>query len=174
VYYAHCSGIGVDAVIAQVEDADTYRGSGARRVYAFLKQFVDTSFSQIRSELKRIAPQADLGDRSGPITGPSLDPGIEMLSVNGETMSVLVINGPAPASVFRPREIEYAPAQLDPSFRMPHAYFVSEHLLRSGKRLSDGETIGVDGQIGFTVVHADKCVFCAFPVARLSVLPKIQ
>ncbi len=36
VSYAHFSGIGVDAVIAQMEDACTYLGSGERRVYEFL------------------------------------------------------------------------------------------------------------------------------------------
>jgi hypothetical protein len=34
--YAHFSAVGVDAVIAQMEDAETYLGSGERRVYGFL------------------------------------------------------------------------------------------------------------------------------------------
>jgi hypothetical protein len=261
----------------------------------FLKQSARLSFVQIRSELKRIAPQAELGDWSGPVTDPAVDLGIEMLSLNGERMSVLVIDGPAPAAIlqaglfpnllwpnavkeaaeykthilvvapedsvdrgaalakaravtlltraiagivpavgvewvdganlvkaeafiamtdkvgqpganavpywvrvmfakgspapdggqtltggtlglriFGLRELEYAPAPLDPGFIMQHAYTVSEYLLRSGKRLGDGESIGVDGQARFVVAHLDKGSFVPFPVACLSLLPKTQ
>jgi len=57
---------------------------------------------------------------------------------------------------------------------MQRAYSVSEYLLRSGERLGDGETIGVEGQARFTVSHADKGSFVAFPVGRLSLLRKTQ
>jgi len=258
-----------------------------------LKQSAGLSFAQIRTVLKRIAPQAQLGDWGGPVTGLGDDPGIEMMSLNGERMSVLVIDGPAPASmwqmgpfpnplwpnaekeaaehkahilivapedpvdreaalakaravtllaaviarlvpaigaiwvdganlvkaeafigmtdklgqpganavpfwvrvafakgpsasqggqtltagtlglrIFGLRELEYAPAALAPGFILQHAYSVSEYLLRSGKRLRDGETIGVDGQTGFAIAHADAGAFGSFPVARL--LPKTQ
>jgi hypothetical protein len=248
---------------------------------------VRLSFGEIRSALKRIAPDAVLGDWNGPVTDP-VDPGIEMLSLNGEKISVLNIGAPAPAAVlqtgpflnplwpnsateaakhkahfvivglddpvgrqaalakartvtlltaaiarlvptigviwadsgnlvkagafagmaekigksggnavpfwvrlmlatgpddprgkqtitagtlglriFGLRELEYAPASLEPAFAMQHAYSVSEYLLGSGKRLGDGETIGVDGQVGFAVSYADKGEFTSFPVARL-------
>jgi hypothetical protein len=39
-----------------------------------------------------------------------------------------------------------------------------------GKRLADGETIGLEGQPGFTVSHADSGDFVSFPVARLGLL----
>jgi hypothetical protein len=260
-----------------------------------LKQPASPSFAQIRLELKRIAPHAELGDWSGPVSDPYLHTGIEMLSLNGEKMSVLVINSPAPESIiqagsfpnpvwpnaekesakhqahiivigledpvdrdaglakaravtllaraiapivpaigvtwvnganlvkaetfigmtekigqpgvnavmfwvrlmlakgpprstgaqtiiagtsglriFGLREIEYAPAQLDPGFIMQHAYSVSEYLIRSGKRLSNGETIGVGGHADFTIAHADKGSFSSFPIVRLSLLPKTQ
>jgi hypothetical protein len=257
-----------------------------------LKQTARLSFAQIHLELKRIAPQAAFGDWSGPVTDPAVDPGIEMLSLNGERMSVLVIDGPAPASmlqagpfanplwpnaereavehkahilvicpedpvdreaalakaraatllagaiarlvpalgviwvdganvvkadkfismtdkigqpganavpfwvrlmlakgpaasrggqtltggtfglrIFGLRELEYAPAALEPGFIMQHAYSVSEYLLRSGKRLDDGETIGVDGEARFAITFADKGGFGPFPIARLSLFP---
>jgi hypothetical protein len=45
---------------------------------------------------------------------------------------------------------------------------VAEYLLSSGKRLADGETIGVEGQERFNISHADTGDFVSFPVARLS------
>lgn len=74
--------------------------------------------------------------------------------------------------IFGLRELEYAPALLDPQFVMQHAYSVAEYLLSSGKRLGDGETIGVEGQARFAVSFADKGDFVSFPVARLSLQPK--
>jgi hypothetical protein len=254
-----------------------------------LKQPVQLSFDQIRTELKRVAPRVTLGDWDGPVTGSADDTGIEMLSLNGEKMSLLNVDAPAPASVleagpfpnplwpdpaaeaaahkahivviglgdpvdrkaalakaravtlltaaiarlvpaigatwadsanlvkaaafigmtegigqpeanavpfwvrlmlaqgpstargeqtimagtlglriFGLRELEYAPAPLDPEFIVQHAYSVSEYLLRSGKRLRHGETIGVEGQSGFAVSHADSGDFVSYPVARLS------
>jgi hypothetical protein len=56
------------------------------------------SFRQLRAELMRIAPQAVLGGWGG----PSVEPGIEMLSLNGEDLSVLVVDAPAPAAVLQP------------------------------------------------------------------------
>jgi hypothetical protein len=58
-------------------------------------------------------------------------------------------------TVFGLRELEYAPAPLDPGFIVPHAYSISEYLLSSGKRLADGETIGVTGQPAFAISHRD-------------------
>lgn len=248
------------------------------------------SFGQLQSELKKIAPRATLGDWSGPITDPSVDPGIEMLSLNGERISVLVLDVPASAAVLEPgpfnpawpdaateaaqhkahivviglgdpadreailakaravtmlaaaiarlvpaigvtwvdaanliraedfvsmtermgpdfdalrfwvrimlargeltpegeetsmagtlglglfglRELEYALSPLDPVFLLQHAYSSSAYLLRSGKSLSDGETIGVQGRpIGFAISHANQGAFGSFPVARLSLI----
>jgi hypothetical protein len=45
---------------------------------------------------------------------------------------------------------------------------IAEYLLSSGKRLADGETIGVDGQARFKISHADAGDFVSFPIARLS------
>ena len=67
-----------------------------------LDQPVRLSFSQIQSELKRIAPQAVLGDWSGPVTDPSLNPAIETLSLDGEKMSVNLFNFPVPPAVLQP------------------------------------------------------------------------
>jgi len=253
----------------------------------------ELSFSQLQAELKRIAPQAVLGDWGGPVANPAVEPGIEMLSLNGENLSVLVVDAPAPAVVLQPgpfanplwpnaereaahhkahivilglqdpidrvaalakaraitlmaaaivrfvpaigvtwadganlvraaafaqmtknigqpnanavpfwvrimlakgppgplgaqgltagtlglrifglRELQYASAPLDPDFFMQHAYSVAEYLLRSGKQLADGETIGVEGQAGFAISHADAGDFVSFPIARLS--PQIK
>jgi hypothetical protein len=70
--------------------------------------------------------------------------------------------------LFGLRELEYAPAALDPGFIIQHVYSIAEYLLSSGKRLADGETIGVEGQAGFTISHAESGDFVSFPVARLS------
>jgi hypothetical protein len=258
-----------------------------------LEKQVKLSFSQLEAELKRIAPRAMLGGWGGPVTNPAVDPGMGMLNLNGENLSVLVIDAPAPAAVLKPgpfanslwpnaetdaahhtahiviiglqdtidreaalkkaravtllaaaivrlvpaigvtwvdganlvrasafpvmtknigqpdanavpfwvrimlakgppgargeqtmkagtlglrifglRELEYAPVPLDPGFILQHAYSVSEYLLRSGKRLADGETIGVGGQAVvkevFTISHAEAGNFASYPIARLS------
>jgi hypothetical protein len=70
--------------------------------------------------------------------------------------------------IFGLRELEYAPAPLDPGFILQHAYSTSEYLLSSGRRLADGETIGAGGQAAFAISHADAGDFVSFPVARLS------
>jgi hypothetical protein len=51
---------------------------------------------------------------------------------------------------------------------MQHAYSIAEYLLRSGKRVADGETIGVEGGTGFTVSLADAGDFVSSPIAGLS------
>ncbi len=260
-----------------------------------LERHLQLTFKQIRSELKRIAPQATLGDWGGPVTDPTDDTGIEMLSLNGEKISVITVDAPAPAAVLEPgpflnplwpnaaveaarhkahiviiglddpadrkaalakaravtllaaaiarlvpaigvswadganlvkaeafiemtktigqpdanavpfwvrvmmaegpstargeqtiaagtlglrifglRELEYAPGPLDPEFLMQHAYSVSEYLLRSGKRLRDGETIGVEGHTGFAISFANSGDFVSYPVARLSLQHKTR
>jgi hypothetical protein len=45
---------------------------------------------------------------------------------------------------------------------------IAENLLRSGKRLADGETIGVEGDVRFAVSLADAGDFVSSPIARLS------
>lgn len=275
----------------QARMPNSARDQGAQPQFTaalLLEKSVDFSFSQLRAELKRIAPQAVLGDWRGPISDPARDPGIEMLSLDDEKLSVLIIDAPAPAAILQPgpfanplwpkaeqeaahhkahivivglqdpidreaaltkaravtllaaaiaplvsaigvtwvdganlvsaatfarvtqnigqpganavpfwvrvmlaqgpgsrserlmkagtlglqifglRELEYAAAPLDPGFIMQHAYSTSEYLLSSGKRLADGETIGVEGQERFTIAHADAGDFVSFPVARLS------
>ncbi|WP_158931613.1 DUF4261 domain-containing protein, partial [Acidisphaera sp. S103] len=91
-------------------------------------------------------------------------------STGGQTLTA----GTLGLRIFGLRELEYAPATLEARFIMQHAFSVSEYLLRSGKRLGDGETIGVDGQARFAIAHADNGEFSPFPVARLSLLPKTQ
>ena len=84
------------------------KGARAQRVPSqftaalLLKQSARPTFAQIQLELKRLAPQAVLGDWRGPITDHTIDPGIETLSLNGEKISVLVVDAPAPASVLHP------------------------------------------------------------------------
>jgi hypothetical protein len=51
--------------------------------------------------------------------------------------------GTAGLRIFGLRELEYAATPLNPGFIVPHAYSTAEYLLTSGKRLADGETIGV-------------------------------
>jgi hypothetical protein len=72
--------------------------------------------------------------------------------------------------IFGLRELEYAPAPLDPRFMMQHAFSIAEYLLGSSKRLADGETIGVEGQTRFTISHADTGDFVSFPIARLGLI----
>jgi hypothetical protein len=67
-----------------------------------LEKQVKLSFSQVQAELKRIAPPVALGDWGGPVADPASVPGIEMLSLNGEKLSVLAMDAPAPASTLRP------------------------------------------------------------------------
>ena len=56
---------------------------------------------------------------------------------------------------------------------MRHACSVAEYLLRSGRRLDDGETTAADGaEAGFAVAHADKGRFIPFPVAPLAFRPR--
>jgi hypothetical protein len=66
-----------------------------------LKQSARPTFTQIQLELKRLAPQAVLGDWRGPLADHTVEPGIETLSLNGERISVLVVDAPAPASVLQ-------------------------------------------------------------------------
>lgn len=71
------------------------------------------------------------------------------------------IKGGTPGSrIFGLRELEYASAPLDPGFIMQHAYSITEYLLSSGKRLADGETVGVEGQARFAISHADAGDLC--------------
>jgi hypothetical protein len=72
--------------------------------------------------------------------------------------------------IFGLRELEYAAAPLDPGFLMQHVYSTAEYLLRSGKRLADGETIGVEGEARFAISLADAGDFVSSPIARLSSL----
>jgi Domain of unknown function (DUF4261) len=66
-------------------------------------------------------------------------------------------------------DLEYPAAPLEPQFIMQHAYSTSEYLLRSGKTLQDGETIGVEGQsLVFKVSYAKDGLFVPYPAARLS------
>ncbi|WP_420969185.1 hypothetical protein [Bradyrhizobium sp. B120] len=59
-------------------------------------------------------------------------------------------------------------AWLDPGSILQRAYSTAECLLGSGKRLGDGEAIGVEGQARFKVSHADAGDLVSFPIARLS------
>jgi hypothetical protein len=254
-----------------------------------LERHVNFSVGELRAALQRIAPQAVLADWGGPVVDPAVGSGGEMLTLDGEKLSVLVVDAPAPAAVLQPgpfanpfwpnaeteaarhkahivviglenpasreaalakartvtllaaaiarlvpaigvtwadaanlvratafaemtknidqpganvtpfwarlmlarsapgqrdeptmtagtlglrifglRELEYAPAALDPRFIMQHAYSTVEYLLSSGKRLADGETIGVEGQARFIISHGDFGDFASFPIARLS------
>ncbi len=67
-----------------------------------LERHVRLSFRQLQTELKRIVPQAVLEGWDGPVTDSAADPGIEMLSLDGEKLSVLVVDTPAPAAVLQP------------------------------------------------------------------------
>lgn len=86
---------------------------------------------------------------------------------NGEDMTVGATLG---LGLFGLRELEYAPVSIASGFIIQHAYSVSEYLIRSGKSLRSGETIGVNGQIGFAISHADKGNFSSSPVACLSLV----
>jgi hypothetical protein len=52
--------------------------------------------------------------------------------------------------------------------RNSHAYSIAEYLLSSGRRLADGETIGVEGQRRFNISHADAGDFVSFPIPRFN------
>lgn len=67
-----------------------------------LEKQTKLSFSWLQEELKRLAPDAVLADWIGPITDPAADPAIEMLSLDGEKLSVLVVDAPAPAAILQP------------------------------------------------------------------------
>ncbi len=87
-------------------DTQQSRGAPASRpqftAALLLEQPVQLSFDQIRSELKRIAPEAVLGDWNGPVTDTTDETGIEMLSLNGEKISLLNADTPAPEAVLQP------------------------------------------------------------------------
>jgi hypothetical protein len=87
---------------------------------------------------------------------------------NGPDGKPTVKAGTLGLRIFGLRELEYAAAPLDPGFLMQHAYSIAEYLLRSGKRLADGETIGVEGEARFAVSLADAGDFVSSPIARLS------
>ncbi|MGJ4999507.1 DUF4261 domain-containing protein [Bradyrhizobium sp. HKCCYLS3077] len=254
-----------------------------------LERHVTLSFRQLQDEIKRLAPDQDLGDWTGPIADPGADLGVEMLTLGDEKLSVLVVDAPAPAAILRPgpfptflwpnaeqeaehhkahiivlglenpidrtaalakaravtlvtvaiarlvpalgvswadsanlvraagllkmtetigrpganavpfwvrimlangesgprgeatlkagttglrifglRELEYAATPLEPGDLVQQAWSTAEYLLTSGKRLADGETIGVEGQTRFCISHADTGEFVAFPIARLT------
>jgi hypothetical protein len=67
-----------------------------------LENPMQPSFRQLQEELRRLAPDAVLGDWTGPISDPAADVGIEMLNLNGERLSVLLIDAPAPAAILQP------------------------------------------------------------------------
>ena len=70
--------------------------------------------------------------------------------------------------IFGLRELDYAPVLFPPLSIMTQAYSVAEYLLRSGKRLDDGETIGVEGQTKFAISFQDAGQFVSSPVAHLT------
>jgi hypothetical protein len=82
-----------------------------------------------------------------------------------------MIGGTLGLHFFGLMDLEYAAAPLEPQFIMQHAYSTSEYLLRLGKTLQDGETIGVEGQsIAFKVSYEKEGLFVPFPVARLNLV----
>ena len=84
---------------------------------------------------------------------------------------VKMIGGTLGLHFFGLMELEYPAAPLEPQFIMQHAYSISEYLLRSGKTLQDGETVGVESQsLAFKVSYAKDGLFVPFPVARLSLV----
>ncbi|MCK1389579.1 DUF4261 domain-containing protein [Bradyrhizobium sp. 1] len=259
-----------------------------------LGENVNISFRQLLEELARIAPDAVLGDWGGPVTDPDLVPGIEMVTLNDEILSVIIVDAPANPAILQPgpfrnplwpnaeqeaaqhkahilviglkdppdregalvkaravtwvtaalarlvpvvgvswadganlvsaaafasiiknnfsqpshnavpfwvrikiaraddgpkgeplmtmgtlglhlfglRELEYAPVPPDPMSMMGHAFGVMEYLLRSGKRLDEGETIGVEseGEMKFAISLRDNSHFGPSPVARLTLI----
>lgn len=50
-------------------------------------------------------------------------------------------------------EIEYEPLALGTDYLFPHAWGVCTYLLTSGKRVSDGDTIDIDGKIVFRAMR---------------------
>ena len=259
-----------------------------------LQENVNVSFRQLQKELGRIVPEALLGDWDGPVADPDSVPGIEMLTLNGDILSVIIVDAPANPAILQPgpfrnplwpnaekeaaqhkahilvmglkdppdreaslakaravtwvtaaiarlvpivgvswadganlvsaaafaaivrnnisqpggnavplwvrikiakaddgrqgeplmtagtlglrifglRELEYAPVSPNPVSIMEHAYSVAEYLLRSGKRLDDGETIGGDGEgeMKFAISLHDTGQFGPSPVARLTII----
>ena len=67
-----------------------------------LESQMKLSFRRLQEELRRLAPDAVLGDWTGPIADPAADLGVEMLSLDEEKLSVLVIDAPAPAAILQP------------------------------------------------------------------------
>ena len=90
------------------------------------------------------------------------------ISKDGQTS---IIGGTLGLHFFGLTDLEYPASSLDPKFIMQHAYSTAEYLLRSGKMLQDGETIGVEGHPpGFKVTYAEDGIFVPYPVARLNIL----
>jgi hypothetical protein len=84
---------------------------------------------------------------------------------------IQMIGGTLGLHYFGLLDLEYAASPLEPQFIMQHAYSTAEYLLRSGKTLQDGETIGVEGQPnGFKISHVKDGLFVPYPVARLDPL----
>ena len=82
-----------------------------------------------------------------------------------------IIGGTLGLHFFGVTDLEYPASSLDAKFIMQHAYSTAEYLLRSGKILKDGETIGVeDHPPGFKVTYAGDGIFVPYPVARLDML----
>ncbi|MGJ4949103.1 DUF4261 domain-containing protein [Bradyrhizobium sp. HKCCYLS20291] len=259
-----------------------------------LRDHVNVSFRQLQDELRRIAPDEVLGDWQGAVADPESVPGIEMLTLNDQVLSAILVDAPANQAILQPgpfrnplwpnaeqeaaehkahilvmgledppdregllakaravtwvtaaiarivpivgvswadaanlvsakafaltidnhfsrpsrnavpfwvrikiaraddspqgepqmtlgtlglrlfglRELEYAPLPANPTPLMEHAFGVSEYLLRSGKRLDEGETIGVDdeGEMRFAISLRDDSQFGPYPVARLTLV----
>lgn len=74
--------------------------------------------------------------------------------------------------LFGLRELEYDPVPFPPFSIMEHAYATAEYLLRSGKHLDEGETIGVEGEgeMKFAISLHDDSPFGPYPVARLTLI----
>lgn len=87
-------------------------------------------------------------------------------SKGGQTKT---IGGTLGLHFFGLTDLEYPAANFEPRFIMQHAYSTAEYLLRSGKTLQDGETIGVENQSpALKVSYARDGLFVPYPVARLN------
>jgi Domain of unknown function (DUF4261) len=67
-----------------------------------LQENVNLSFRQLQEELGRMGSEAVLGDWDGPVADPDSVPGIEMLTLNGEILSVIIVDGPANPAILQP------------------------------------------------------------------------